>query len=186
MEQYTIPGDLAAEILNLASLSGDIENKVVLDFGCGSGRLSIGTLILGAKKVIAVDKDSNVIETAKKNIQLAEELTGQKLADKIEFINSDISDIEVLGDTVIQNPPYGIQKEHADRIFLEKAIKSAKTVYSFHRSYHKSRKFIQDFAEQKKARIEKIIRFKFRIPYMFKFHKKNAVEFDVDLFVIKR
>jgi putative methylase len=186
LEQYTIPGDLAAEILNLASLAGDINGKKILDLGCGSGRFSIGALILGAKKVVAVDIDPSVIETAKNNLKTAEELTGQKLSNKVEFIKSDISDVEIEADTVIQNPPYGIQKKHADRIFLEKALKFGKRIYSLHRSYFRSRDFIKKFVEQKKGNIEKVIKFKFRIPYMFRFHKKKAIEFDVDLFVIQK
>lgn len=186
LEQYTTPGDLAAEILNLAHLNGDIEGKTVIDLGCGSGRFAIGSLLIGAKKVIAVEKYNTVIQTAKENLKKAEEITGIKLSDKIEFICCDVIEADVKGDTVIQNPPFGIQKKHADRIFLEVAIKKAKTVYSLHRNYHKTRKFIKEFVEQRNAKIEKIIKFKFRIPYMFRFHKKNAVEFDVDLFVIKR
>jgi putative methylase len=186
LEQYTIPGDLAAEILNLAHVSGDIEGKTVIDFGCGSGRLSIGSLLLGAKKVIAVDIDKNVIKTAKENLKNAEEMAGESLSDKIKFLNSDIEKINIEGDTVIQNPPYGIQVKHADRVFLEKALETAPKVYSLHRSFVKSRHFIEKFASQKNGRIEKIIKFKFRIPYMFRFHKKRAVKFDVDLFVIER
>ncbi|OGI15957.1 hypothetical protein A3K63_01205 [Candidatus Micrarchaeota archaeon RBG_16_49_10] len=185
-EQYTIPGDLAAEILNLAHLAGDIEGKTVIDLGCGSGRLVIGALILGAGKAIAVDKYNAVIKTAKENVKMAEEMTSMRFSDKIEFITSDVSEAKLKGDTVIQNPPFGIQKEHSDRAFLEKALESAGKVYSLHRSYHKSRDFIQGFVEQRKGEVGKIIKFKFRIPYMFRFHRKRAVEFDVDLFVIKK
>ena len=186
LEQYTTPGDLAAEILNLAHLNGDIEGRTVIDLGCGSGRFVIGSVLLGAKKAIAVEKYNNVIQTAKKNLEKTEKITGKNLSEKIQFVCCDVTEAKIKGDTVIQNPPFGIQKKHADRIFLEIALEMADTVYSLHRHYYKTRKFIKEFAEQRKAKIEKIIKFKFRIPYMFRFHKKESVKFDVDLFIIKR
>ena len=39
----------------------------ILDLGCGSGILSIGALLLGAKSAVAVDIDSRSVEIAKEN-----------------------------------------------------------------------------------------------------------------------
>lgn len=39
----------------------------VLDLGCGSGILSIGAILLGAKEATAVDIEQNAVETAKEN-----------------------------------------------------------------------------------------------------------------------
>lgn len=89
-------------------------------------------------------------------------------------------------DTIIQNPPFGIQKLHADRPFLKKALECGKKIYSLHRAYKESRKFLTEFIEQNGGRVERIIKFKFRIPYIFKFHKKPFVTYDVDLFVISK
>ena len=186
LEQYTIPGELAAEIINIAYLSGDTENKIILDLGCGSGRLSIGSVLMGARKIIGIDIDKAVLEVARENVKLAEKLTNQRIRDKVKFIKQDISEVEQEVDTVIQNPPFGIQKKHADRIFLKKALESGNKTYSVHRSYEKTRKFLKKFIEQNNGKVQKIIRFKFRIPHMFRFHKKPAVEYDVDLFVIKK
>src|SRR3989338_8422027 len=68
LEQYTIPSNLAADILHFAYLSGDIEGKVVFDFGCGTGRLAIGALLLGAEEVVGIDNDYKVLETAEENL----------------------------------------------------------------------------------------------------------------------
>jgi putative methylase len=46
LEQYEIPGDLGAQILNIAYLSGDLKNKTIADFGCGSGKLAIGSALM--------------------------------------------------------------------------------------------------------------------------------------------
>jgi len=186
LEQYTIPSDLAAEILNIAYLSGDIEDKIVLDLGCGSGRLMIGATLIGAKKVIGVDVDKRAIETLKENIKIASDLTDMEIQEKIELFCMDISEWKGKVDTVIQNPPFGIQKLHADRVFLNKALECAKNIYSLHRHYEKSREFLTNLIEKNGGKVEKIIKFKFRIPYMFKFHKKPYVRYEVDLFIISK
>jgi len=186
LEQYTIPSSLAAEILNLAYLHDDIDKKIVLDLGCGSGRLAIGAVLMGAKMVIGVDIDKNVLKIANENVKLAETLTDEKIKDRIKFINKDVFNYNGIADTVIQNPPFGIQKLHSDRIFIKKAIESGKRIYSLHRSYSKSRIFIKRFVEENKGKTEKIIKFKFRLPYIFKFHEKPFVSYDVDLFIISK
>ncbi len=43
------------------------EGKTVLDIGCGSGILSIASLLLGAESAIGVDIDSLAVKTAKEN-----------------------------------------------------------------------------------------------------------------------
>jgi ribosomal protein L11 methyltransferase len=47
-----------------------IEGKSVLDLGCGSGILSLYAVLLGAKKVIAIDNDPDTVFSARKNIVL--------------------------------------------------------------------------------------------------------------------
>lgn len=186
LEQYEITGELGAQILNIAYLSGDLENKMIGDLGCGSGKLTIGSALMGAKKVIGIDKDKAVLRIAEDNIKIAEELTGQKIQNKIKLIFDDVSNWEEEVDTIIQNPPFGIQSLHADRLFIKKALKYGKRIYSLHRHYEKSRDFLNKLIEQNNGKVEKVIKFKYRIPYMFKFHKKPYVIYDVDLFIISR
>ena len=187
LEQYTIPSELAAQIINVAYLSGDIKGKYIIDFGCGSGRLTIGSALMNAKKVIGIDIDKKVLKIANENVRLAEILTKQKIQDRIKFLKKDVSDWKEEVDTVIQNPPFGIQKLHADRLFIKKALKCGNRIYTLHRgSYKKTCEFLKKFIEVNGGELEKIIKFKFRIPYMFKFHRKPYVSYDVDLFIISR
>jgi len=83
-----------------------------------------------------------------------------------------------------KNPPFGIQSKKLDLLFLEKAIKSAKKVYSLHKG-PEARNFLKNFIEMNNAQIQKILKFKFRIPYIFDFHKKPKKDIDVDLYIIK-
>lgn len=182
LEQYTIPSRLAAEILNMAALSGDIQGKIVFDFGCGTGRLAIGAALLGAKRIVGIDIDKNMIKLAKENA------CNINLKAGIEFVCDDIENFNGRCDTVLQNPPFGMRGQpRSDRIFLKKALECGKKIYSLHRGgYEKTRDFVTQFVEQHGGRVLHVKEFKFDIPYMFKFHKKPKVSYSVDLFVIEK
>jgi len=47
-----------------------IEGSKVVDIGCGSGILSVGACLLGARKVLAIDIDPIAVEVAKENREL--------------------------------------------------------------------------------------------------------------------
>jgi putative methylase len=71
LEQYTIPADLAAEILFTACYThDDIQEKNVLDLGTGTGRLALGASILGAKTVVGVDIDASSIRVASRSARV--------------------------------------------------------------------------------------------------------------------
>ena len=48
------------------------ENQTIADIGCGSGILALGSVLLGAKKVYAVDTDALATKTCRSNCQLNE------------------------------------------------------------------------------------------------------------------
>ena len=47
----------------------DLVGKTVVDFGCGSGILSLAALKLGAKKVIGIDIDPQALQASKANAE---------------------------------------------------------------------------------------------------------------------
>ncbi len=47
----------------------DLKDKVVIDYGCGSGILGIAALLLGARMVYAVDIDPQALEATRDNAQ---------------------------------------------------------------------------------------------------------------------
>ena len=71
------------------------EDNYMLDFGCGTGILSIAAAKLGVKSVIAIDIDEDAIENAKKYFEINEVLKSIKLYKK------NISEIEETGFDVI-------------------------------------------------------------------------------------
>ena len=57
IEQYAIPVDAASEMLfSAAYVHDDITAKVVADLGCGTGRLALGAVFLGAKEAGCIDR----------------------------------------------------------------------------------------------------------------------------------
>ena len=199
LEQYTISVDVAATMLHIAAyMHDDIVGKTVLDLGCGTGRLALGAAFLGAKQVLGVDVDRTAIDVASENSVR----TGLK--DKVQWIATDIDAVHGKFDTVLQNPPFGVQRRKADRKFLEKALETSKVVYSLHKSLQKDKAFInklkgsgnpfvpvfpspflKNYVEERDGKIRCVYAMLMVIPHMFHFHTKRKHEFVVDLYVIE-
>jgi ribosomal protein L11 methyltransferase len=47
----------------------DWQGKTVIDYGCGSGILAIGAILMGAKRVLGVDNDTQALTATKDNAQ---------------------------------------------------------------------------------------------------------------------
>lgn len=179
LEQYRTPGNVAAELLWLAHSLGDIERRTVADLGAGTGVLSIGACLLGAKKVYAVEIDETALETAREN-------AASLGIDCIEFINADVSGFSGRVDTVIMNPPFGSQVKHADRPFLLKAFEVSDTVYSIHLAKQEVRGFIESFVRDAGFSITHRVTVPFEIPAQFHFHKKRLERITVDVYRFER
>jgi putative methylase len=180
LEQYTTPSTVAAEALYLAAyVYDDIIGKTVVELGCGTGRMAIGAVLLGAKEVFGVDVDRAAVRVAQKN---AKKL-GVK--EKIHWIVADIDVIKGAFDTTLQNPPFGVQRKRADRRFISKSLELSNTIYSFHKSGESNREFIKRFIEEHRGKITNIFPVKMEIPRMFKFHTKKKKSIQVDLYRIE-
>jgi putative methylase len=173
LEQYQTPAEIVADILFIAYQFGDIENKTVLDLGCGTGIFSIGAKIMGAKKVVGVDIDENCLKVARKYVK--------ENKHNITFIKKDIKDIKIKCDTIIMNPPFGAQKSNkkADRKFLEKGFEIASVIYSLHLS--KTVPFIEKMVNSLKGEINFYKKYKFPIKYTYDFHEKRFVIYEISL-----
>jgi len=177
LEQYTIPADLAAEILFTACyIHDDIRGRHVLDLGTGTGRLALGASILGAGYVAGVEVDAQSLKLAS---------TAQKsLQADVDFVLGNIETIHGPVDTVLMNPPFGTKKAHADLQFLECALGLGKVVYSIHKS--STREFLKRWLRRRGFNYDRIIATKMEIPHQFSFHRKPRGSVDVDAIRITR
>ena len=169
LEQYPTPSVIASDILFSAYAAGDIAGKSVADLGCGTGIFAIGASLLGASKVTAFDIDPSALETARGN--------AASLGCEIEFVETDIRDVQGRFDTVVMNPPFGSQNKHADTPFLLKAMEVADSVYSIHMAC------TLDYIEKTVGTAGRVLTghiiYKYEIPHTFAFHNKTKKNVDV-------
>jgi len=200
LEQYTISPSIASTMLYIATYSNnDIIGKAVLDLGCGTGRLALGASYLGADNVVGVDVDRLAIETALENSLKV------GLAGKVQWVIGDINAVTGRFETVLQNPPFGVQTRAADRAFLVKALEVGNCIYSLHNHPETDKQLIKQlkasssgflqvspspFLEKLLAKHNGVVKAVYAmlmtIPKMFDFHTKIKHEFVVDLYVIKK
>ena len=179
LEQYSTPSVIASDLIWNAASLGDIENKNILDLGCGSGIFTIASSLMGANMACGVDVDGD-------SIHLANE-TSQKLKlDNVNYILSDICEFDCRfdADTVIQNPPFGSQRKarHGEDLnFVKKAIDcSPEVLYSFHMA--STEEFLINFYRENNLDITHIFRYSFPIPKIYEFHSKEKQNVDVIVF----
>ena len=170
LEQYPTHAAIASDILFSAYAEGDIFGRSVADLGCGTGIFAIGASLLGASEVHAFDVSESALRTAEEN-------AGSLGCGDIEFVQCDVRDVHGSYDTVLMNPPFGSQRKHADRPFLEKAMDIAGSVYSMHMEC--TLPFLSDFASEKGRRLASYKTYKYDIPHTFSFHSKMRKSVDI-------
>ena len=199
LEQYTVSEQIAAKMLYVAAyVNDDIVGKSVLDLGCGTGRLALGALFVGAKDVVGVDIDRLAIQTANENSK------NICLADAVQWVLGDLSVVVGRFNTVLQNPPFGVQAREADRAFLVKALEVGNCVYSLHshpevdsrliKQLKASQGFLQvsaspfleKFIAKHGGSVKAVYALLMTIPRMFDFHTKLKHDFVIDMYVIKK
>ena len=178
-EQYQTPAPLAARLIHMAMLAGDITDRSVLDLGCGTGILAIGAALLGAE-VVAVEDDVEAIRIAEAN--------ARDLGCSIRFVKTDVTDEEAIPlipdcDTVIMNPPFGAQTEHADRPFLDMALRKADVIYGIFNAG--SGPFITEYIRGR-GEITASVMAGLTIPRTFWFHTRDRHEIPVEIHIIRR
>ncbi|MEM4944968.1 MAG: METTL5 family protein [Archaeoglobaceae archaeon] len=174
LEQYVTPPNLAAFILTNARLHGDLDK--VVDLGCGTGILAIGSALLGAYAV-GVEIDLEALKIAKAN--------AERVGVQVDFIACDVRDLNLKNRiTVIMNPPFGIQRKHADRVFLEKAYEIANVIYSIHSAG--SEIFVNKRSEENGFKITHVWKFMVPLRKSYSFHEKEFKFIPVEVFRIER
>ena len=173
LEQYLTPAPLAAELLYWALAEGDIQGKSVLDLGCGTGIFSVGAKLLGAEISVGIDIDRGALMAAR-------DFAIASGAD-IGFVQADARAMplreSVRFDTVLMNPPFGSQKRHADRPFVEAATSLARVIYSIHLA--ETEPFDRLLFEKLGASDISSKTYKFEIPHTYRFHRRETELVDV-------
>jgi putative methylase len=123
----------------------------------------------------------------------------------VQWVAGDVASVCGDFDTVLQNPPFGVQRWGADRKFLKKALESATTIYSLHRSMKQDKTliktlknsgrgftaaspsaFLERYITKHGGEIKAVYSLLMTVPFMFSFHKKAKHEFIADLYIMKR
>ena len=173
LEQYPVSSKVAAELLYMAGFEHHDLQGAMIDLGTGTGRLAIGASLMGSRKVVGVDLDERAIDLAKEN--------GIAAGVEVEWILSDIDNVEGRYDAVIMNPPYGTRIPHLDIKFLDRAFQLAPVVYSIHKS--STRDHLKQAISRSK-KIDEIRGMGLDIPHIFPFHRKSRKSVHVDLYRI--
>ena len=175
LEQYQTECEIAADVLWNAYLAGHVEGKTVADLGCGTGILGFGAALLGAKKVYLVDTDERALAVARKNKLFLTQHINRKLP--CTFRYTDVRRFAPHVDTVLQNPPFGVQNIHADQVFLLSAMRCGEVVYSFHK--YDTRPFIERFVAEHGFHAVLVRRYDFPLKKTLAFHRKKVHFVDV-------
>ena len=123
----------------------DIENTVkagdkVLDLGCGSGILSVVSLMYGAESAVAIDIDPNSMDTAYDNLTrnhlpkdkysviIGNILSDEELQEKILEEKYDLILANIVADVIIASLPLVKKAIKSDGIFITSGIISDRAV----------------------------------------------------------
>jgi len=178
LEQYPTGAHLASQMLYNAHAHGDIEDKVVVDLGCGCGVLAIAATLMGASHVIGVDIDESALEVALENCDGFEDL----YVDMVQSNVADVGRLRLQADTVVMNPPFGTRRKGADMEFLAAGFAIAKkAVYSLNKS--STRAFIKKYAEKELGAVSAkvVAEMRYDLPASYRFHKKDSKDIEVDM-----
>lgn len=180
LEQYPTPPSIAAHLIHLADLYGDLES-IVVDLGAGTGVLALAAAHRGAARVVGIERDATALAVARKNEHLLEP------PKPVDWVLADAAcaPLGVTGATVVMNPPFGAQagQTHADRGFLETAARIAGVAYSIHNTG--SREFIESYLVDTRGTITHSFEARLKLDRQFPFHSADRTEIDAEVYRIE-
>ena len=178
LEQYRTPASVAAHLIALADLQGDIQDRTVIDLGSGTGMLAIGAALRSPSRVVGVEIDDSAITVARENE------TKVGAGQSIDWVRGDVtrSPVDLAGSTVVANPPFGAHEDnrHADRDVLGTIATGADVSYTIHNSG--SREFLEAFTMDNGGRITHAYGVEFYVPQQFRHHEAESHEIQAELF----
>ncbi|MFC7154938.1 METTL5 family protein [Halomarina halobia] len=183
-EQYPTPADVAAHLVHLASLRGDL-GGTTLDLGCGTGVLALGAALASAETVVGVDRDPAALAVARGNA------TRLDAAARVEWVLADATRPPICLNsrsrpvTVLMNPPFGAQRgnRHADRAFLAAVAEVADVSYSIHNA--DSREFVEAFAADEGGEVTDAFAAALDVDRQFDFHGEARRTIETEVYRIE-
>ena len=181
LEQYPTPPDLAAHLLHLADLQGDIAGRTVLDLGAGTGILALAAACRDPTRVLALERDTDALVVARENERTVAPET------PVEWLRGDATRPPFRPDsvsTVLTNPPFGARSgnEGTDRAFLRTAATVADVSYSIHNAG--SQAFVESFAADEGGEVTHAFAAEFEVPRLYDHHERDRALIDVEVFRI--
>ncbi|SFR47685.1 putative methylase [Halogeometricum rufum] len=182
LEQYPTPPGLAAHVVHVADLNGDVEGRTVVDLGTGTGMLALGAALRGPARVVGVDVDAEALDVARDNRVRVGTTT------PIHWVRADATRAPLCVDeptTVLMNPPFGAQRghEHADRAFLRTAATLSDVSYSIHNTG--SQEFVEAFAADEGGTVTHAFEATFSLDRQFEFHDEASKDIDTEVYRIE-
>lgn len=119
----------------------DVKDKIIIDYGCGSGILGVAALLLGAKKVYATDIDPQAVLATQQNAELNGVLENLYVGLPEEF-NTEFKDkqADILVANILAGPLMSLAEEFSTLIksegefalagVIEEQVADVSSVYS--------------------------------------------------------
>ncbi|SMO78420.1 METTL5 family protein [Halorubrum cibi] len=182
LEQYPTPPDLAAHVVHLADLQGDVDGRTVLDLGTGTGMFALAAALRGPARVVGVELDRTALTTARDNERRV------AASAPVHWVQGDATRPPVTFRepvTVVMNPPFGAQdgNRNADRSFLATASDLASVSYSVHNAG--SRDFLEAFVDDNGGEVTHAFAADFAVDAQFDHHAEDSRDLDVEVYRIE-
>ena len=202
-EQYLTPAELAAHVVHLAAVQGDLTNATVIDLGTGTGMLALGADQYAPARTIGLDIDADALEQARLNEHTIRSLVLEatssndsgdefdQIRHTVDWLQADIDHVPLERTTlpspvtVLSNPPFGAQRgnRHADRAFLEVAREVSDVSYTIHNEG--SQDFIESFASDHGGIVTHAFGATFPLDHRFDFHDRERATLEAEVFRIE-
>jgi putative methylase len=80
------------------------------------------------------------------------------------------------------NPPFGVQKNKADRLFLKQAFMLSDVIYSIHITNKDVQKFLLSYSSKFNWKVDYELPFNMVLEKSFYFHTKKRKQIDVSIY----
>ena len=183
LEQYETPSHIVAEIMWFAYMRKWVKNREIIDLGSGSCRYSIAACLLGAKRIIALDVDPDASRVCLDNLEAT-----HCCRNITSLVVGDVNSLPLRPgykvDLVVMNPPFGVHKRHADRMFLQVAFTLSDRIISIHKAGNYE--FLRRLGEEYGFTARILGRTSIGIPMSRESHRRRIYYVDVDILIFHK